>query len=118
MYINDIANINNVKKIKKILNSIDTDAILNSTDLYNYFSNKSIFPLLLETGSPEIVSSNLYNGKIAILIDQVPIALMLPISLFSLITFDEGKKSPLFQTIYSRIFTIIMLFLSIFFLPA
>jgi len=116
MYISDIANIDNVKKVKKILNSIDTDAILNSTDIYNYFSNKSLFPLVLETGSPEIVSNNLYNGKIAILIDQVPIAIMLPISLFSLITFDEGKKSLFFQTIYSRMFTFLMLFLSIFFL--
>lgn len=116
MYINDIANKGNVKKVINIIKSINTDAILSSTDIYYYFTKSSIFPMAQETGSPENIASNLYNGKIAILIDQIPVALLLPTTLFSLMLFPEGKKNNPTITIYSRILISIMIFLSIFFL--
>lgn len=116
MYIDDLANKQNVKAVKKILNNISTDAILSSTDIYNYFSKNSLFPSVLETGSPEIVASNIYSGKIAIIIDQVPIAILVPINIFSLLIFDEGKKSSPVFTVYNRLISGILIFLSVFFL--
>lgn len=116
MYINDIASKNNIKKIKNILSTINTDSILSSTDIYYHFTKNSIFPLALETGSPEIVATNLYSGKIAILIENIPVALLLPTTLFSLMLFTESKKANPTITIYSRVLISIMLFLSIFFL--
>jgi len=116
VYLNDIANKNDVMRVKKLLNDINTDAILTSTDLYNLFTKNSLFPLANETGNAGVIANNIYEGKIAIFIDQIPLAIIVPITLTSLVSQKEGKNSTLLITIYNKFLLFIMVFLSIFFL--
>ncbi len=116
MYIRDIANKENVKEVMKHLNSINTDAILTTTDIYNIFTKNNLFPLANETGNPSIIAERLYEGKIAILIDQIPVAITVPTTLSALINQKEGKNSLPLITFYQKSLLFIMLFLSIFFL--
>lgn len=116
MYIKDIANKESVKEVMEKLNSINTDAILTTTNIYNVFTKNNIFPLANETGNPGVIAERLYEGKIAILIDQIPIAITVPTTLTALINQKEGKNSSPLITFYQKSLLFIILFLSIFFL--
>lgn len=116
MYIKDIANKESVKEVMNRLDSINTDAILTTTDVYNVFTKNNLFPLANETGNPSVIAERLYEGKIAILIDQIPIAITVPTTLTALINQKEGKNSSPFITFYQKTLLFLILFLSIFFL--
>lgn len=90
LYINGIANTNIINKINETLSKIDIDGIINSGTIKNLIEkeNKSVFSTILTTERPDKVSKALLDGKIAILIDGCPFALILPATL------NDYFKSP------------------------
>lgn len=79
-YIDNIADYNNVELIKKKLANIDIDGILDVGTLINYIEgeNKSVFPTIKKTERPDLASDALLEGKIVILLDTSPFAIILP----------------------------------------
>lgn len=90
LYINGIANTNIINKINETLSKIDIDGIINSGTIKNLIEkeNKSVFSTIITTERPDKVSKALLDGKIAILIDGCPFALILPATL------NDYFKSP------------------------
>ena len=86
-----------LKLIKEKLNKIDIDGIINIGTIKNLITdeNKTIFPTIITTERPDRVSSALLKGKIVILIDTSPFAIILPVCLndFFLQTEDTYSKS-------------------------
>ena len=82
IYIDNIADINLVKTIKDKLNNINIDGLLDISILKKYFSNNNIFPTVRMTERPDLISTSLLQGKVVILLDTSPYALILP-SFFS-----------------------------------
>ncbi len=97
LYIKSIYKKEYLNKVTKKLNQIDIDGIINTGTIKNLITeeNKTIFPTIMTTERPDKVSAALLKGKIIILIDTSPFAIILPVSLndFFLQTEDIYSKS-------------------------
>jgi spore germination protein len=80
MYIEDIAQPALVEEVKRRLATIDIDAILESGYIEELIEDNSfsLFPQMKATERPDKVAAALYQGKVAILIDNTPFALIVP----------------------------------------
>ena len=78
-YLNDVTDKNTVSEIKKILEAIDVDGILDSGNIKEYLlKEKSVFPQILSTERPDLVCQSILNGKIALIVENTPFVLILP----------------------------------------
>lgn len=79
-YITDIADLKNVEKIRKKIQAIDIDGILDSGYIADFLSpkQKSSFPKVISTERPDLACSSLLEGKICILVENTPYVLILP----------------------------------------
>ncbi|MDE6284916.1 MAG: spore germination protein, partial [Bacilli bacterium] len=97
LYFDDITDKNMVKTILEKIDTIDIDGILDSSSLAFLLDgeNKSIYPTVYQTERPDIVSMALLEGKIVIMVDTSPFALILPSYLIDYINpnFDNYNKS-------------------------
>lgn len=116
MYVSSIANEKLVKEALRRLKKIDTDSIASSNYLEEALDDNpySIFPTVLETDRPDKVASALLEGRIALLQNNNPFALIAPtffISFFQ--AADDYYRSFIIGTLlrYSRY---ISAFISIF----
>jgi spore germination protein KA len=83
MYISSIADLNTVNKIRELINRIDIDNIATPAFIEEYLTpNKhSIFPQIMYTQRPDRVASNLSDGRVALVVDGIPFAYLLPCQL-------------------------------------
>lgn len=79
-YIKGVARENLVQKVISKLKKIDADGILDSYYILSYLEERphSIFKQIGNSEKPDIVSSKLLEGKVAIIVDNSPIVLTLP----------------------------------------
>lgn len=84
LYIADVANPHLVREVKARLGRIQTDAVLESGNVEQFIQDNyySPFPQVQSTERPDRVAANLLEGRIAILVDGTPFALIVP-SVFS-----------------------------------
>ncbi|MEG0025943.1 MAG: spore germination protein [Bacilli bacterium] len=68
------------KKVCKRLKKINIDGVINSDIIKNLIEqeNKSPFPTVITTERPDIVCQALLNGKVVIIVDNSPYALIIP----------------------------------------
>ncbi len=79
IYMDDIANKDLINKVEKKLNSISIDYIPNSNYIVELMEkNNYIFPNYVMTERPDLVSYNLMNGRIAILVENTIEVIILP----------------------------------------
>lgn len=80
IYIHDIANTNHVKIIQEKLKKINVDGILDSGNIREFLvtKQKSVFPKMISTERPDLVCQSLLNGKIILLVENTPYALIIP----------------------------------------
>lgn len=80
LYIHDIAELDKVNHIIKKLAEIDVDGILDSGNIREFLIAKqnSTFPKVISTERPDLVCHALLNGKIVILVENTPYALIIP----------------------------------------
>lgn len=95
MYIDDIADKKIVDEIIKKLDSINIDAILDSGYIQQYLEERafSIFPQVQTTERPDVVAAAVYEGRIAILVDNSPFALIVPVTLTAFFQSPEDYYS-------------------------
>ncbi len=79
-YFQDIADMEIVEEIEEKISSIDIDGIIDSANLGQLISkeNKVHFPTYILTERPDNVSKALLEGKIALLVDTSPFAIIIP----------------------------------------
>lgn len=82
-YIEDIVNEEILEELKNRLDKIDIDAILDSGYVEQLVEDDgdSPFPQIQATEKPDVVAAALYEGRIAILVDNSPFALIVPATL-------------------------------------
>ena len=80
LYFDDIADEDLVKEILKKLDNIDIDGIIDSSSIGFLLDeeNKNVYPTFLQTERPDMVATALLEGKIALVIDTSPYALIIP----------------------------------------
>lgn len=79
-YLSDVAEEALINQVKTRLKNIDIDGIMDAGNLINYIEseNNSIFPTVLRTERPDRASNALLEGKVVLLMDTSPFALILP----------------------------------------
>jgi spore germination protein KA len=84
MYIKGIVNDKLVNEVRKRLNRIKIDGILESGYIEELIQDKtySPFPTMYNTERPDAVAGNLLEGKIAIFVDGTPFVLLAPTTFF------------------------------------
>lgn len=80
MYIDDIANKDVLDELFNRIENINIDAILDSGYVEQLIEDDkwSIFPQVQSTERPDVVAAALYEGRIVMLVDNSPFALIVP----------------------------------------
>ena len=80
-----------IAEILSRLNNIDTDVLITSGTVEQMIEDRSLLPLprILSTERPDRAASHLIHGRAVLLIDGSPFALVMPITLFSLLNSPE-----------------------------
>ncbi|MHC6181292.1 spore germination protein [Clostridium sp. JNZ X4-2] len=86
MYIKDIVNKEALKELMERLDGIKIDAILDSGYVEQLIEDNkwSLFPQIQSTERPDVVASALYEGRIAIVVDNSPFAIIVPTTMANL----------------------------------
>ena len=108
-----------VADVKKRLESIDASAIVNTGQIEDYLEDSiwSPFPQFLNTERPDRVVANLLEGKIAILTDSSPTALVAPITFFSFFQSPDDFSGRIYVGSFYRLIRLFS-FMTAIFLPA
>lgn len=83
-YLHELAPEEVVNEFRSRLQSIRTDGIIGSSYVEEWIQDNmfSPFPTLLETERPDVIASHILEGRVAVLIDGSPFALVGPITFF------------------------------------
>ncbi len=114
LYMNDIIDKDLIKKVKKKLDTINIDGIIDSAYLKDTLETDNLFPTISLTERSDKVAMALLEGKVVILVDMSSYALILPnffIDFFHTVD-DYYQKS--FNTSFIRIIRILAFFIAIF----
>lgn len=119
LYIDTITKIDTVKKIEQKLKKIDIDGINDITELKKYLNdeNKNVFPSIKLTERPDVITEALLEGKVVILLDNSPYALILPAFLVDFINPISDRYIKSININFLKILRFFCFFLSII-LPA
>lgn len=95
VYIEDIVNKNLLEEIEKKLKKINIDAVLESGYIEQFIEDKTItvFPQMQATERPDVVAGRVYEGRVAILVDNSPFALIIPTGLNAFLQSPEDYYS-------------------------
>jgi spore germination protein KA len=79
-YLDGVTNPDLLKEVDKRLSNIDIDAVLDSGYLEQYIEDNHLspFPQVQYTERPDKVVANLLEGRVAIIVDGSPLALVVP----------------------------------------
>lgn len=79
-YINNIVEKEKINKIKKELENLDVDGLIDSGPIRDYLTknNHCAFPTIISTERPDKCTQELLNGKIIIIVENTPFALIIP----------------------------------------
>ncbi len=115
IYINDIAEEKNVNTIKEALNKIDIDAVLDTGYIRDYLETKqkSLFPKMISTERPDLCCQSILNGKITILVENSPYALIMPAILTDFFKNPEDYYLKFTSSTFSRIIKFIAFLITI-----
>ncbi|SHH32742.1 spore germination protein [Tepidibacter thalassicus] len=83
LYIENIVNQEVLEEVKKRIDTIDIDSILETGNIEQLIEDNSfsLFPQMQYTERPDVVAASLYEGRVAILVDNTPLALVIPVTL-------------------------------------
>ncbi|WP_280770172.1 spore germination protein [Salipaludibacillus daqingensis] len=89
IYMNGITNAKLVQEVRRRINKIDVEHLLNSATIEEFIQDKTltIFPTVYNTERPDTAANSLTEGKIVIIVDGSPFVLIVPV------TFSQFFKS-------------------------
>lgn len=84
MYINGLADEKVLQEMRKRLNAIREDGILESGTIEKHLMDKKLspFPTIYDTERPDGVVGHLMDGRIAVIVDGTPFVLIAPVTFF------------------------------------
>lgn len=104
LYVDGICNSKLVKRIQKSLEIIDIDGIVDSSYLKNSLENgKNLFPTIMMSERPDKSTMALLEGKVVVLVDTSPYALILPSFFFDFFHTTDDYFQKTFNASFIRI---------------
>lgn len=92
------------------------DIVTSISDIGVLYQDDGLLPQIFSTSSPEIIADALIKGRIAILLDNSPIALIVPATLSTFTTSKSYKNMPKYYTIFNHIFISVFFLFAVFFM--
>ncbi|MDQ8735918.1 spore germination protein [Paenibacillus sp. LHD-38] len=114
IYMEGIADVELVNEARRRLSRIDIPSMNGGSQLEELLSDRrlSLFPLIEYVGRPDYVVQSLMQGKVAILMDGSPSALIAPGTLLLLIKSPEDAHLPYYYVSLERLLRVVGLVLS------
>lgn len=114
-YIDGLAHENLIKEVESRVQRIEIDGVFDSGMLEDFIEDAaySPFPQLLTTERPDVVTSHLLEGRVMLLVDGSPFALIMPVTFFSFLQVAEDYYSRFLIATMIRWLRYIFLFISL-----
>lgn len=115
-YLDGVANAEVVREVRRRLNRIVTDSVIESQYLEELIQDDpaTFFPLVRATEYPDRVAASLVEGQVAIMVDTTPFALLVPATFVGLMQSAEDHYERPTVTSAIRIMRVLALILAIF----
>lgn len=115
MYIEETVNKSILKMVKERLDKINIDAILESGYVEQLIEDewKSPFPQIQHTQRPDVVAAGLYEGRVAIIVDNTPFVLLVPATVVTLLQSPEDYNERFFISSALRILRFISIIVAL-----
>lgn len=119
MYIDDIVNKEILNELLERVNNISIDAILDSGYVEQLIEDNkwSPFPQIQSTERPDVVAAALYEGRISIIVDNSPFALIIPATLPGLFQSPDDYYQRWLVSSLTRIIRLLSIALSLILAP-
>lgn len=104
-YLKNVVNQDILDELKYRINKINTSAVLDTGNIEEFITDQNFtpFPLIYNTERPDSVSANILDGKIAIMLDGTPFALIAPTVFTDFFQSAEDYYQPYFMTSFIRV---------------
>lgn len=114
-YIDDIVNKEVLDELTERIDSIKIDAVLDSGYISQLIEDNEMspFPQIQSTERPDVVAAALYDGRIAILVDNSPFALIVPTTLPNLFQSPDDYYQRWINGSFIRLIRLIALIASV-----
>ncbi|WP_186440548.1 spore germination protein [Bacillus licheniformis] len=115
MYTNGICDPKTVKEVKKRMESIEIDSILESGYIEQFIEDTvfTTFPTVYHTERPDMVAGNLLEGRIAIFVDGTPFVLLVPAVFIQFFQSVEDYYSRFDIATFIRFLRVLIFFISL-----
>lgn len=116
VFIDDIVDPKFLAEARKRLKNIDIDAIIDSSELEYLIEDNDLspFPQIENTERPDSVAASLYEGRLAIIVDNSPFVLILPATIGTLLNSSEDYYNRWLDASTKRLLRIVSLMLILF----
>ncbi len=93
-----------VEEAKKRLNKLQVRAVLESQYIEEGIVDQrfSPFPQMLASERPDVIASNLLEGRFALLVEGTPFCLVAPVTLFSMLQSPEDYYQNVYMSVFVR----------------
>ncbi|UFU00615.1 spore germination protein [Radiobacillus kanasensis] len=115
LYLENLAPPQLVEEVLSRIDKIKIDGILESGYIEELIEDSpwSPFPQLQNTERPDTVAANLLEGRVSIVVDGTPFALILPVSFWQFIQASEDYYQRFHISVFLRILRVSLLFLAL-----
>ena len=116
LYMKNITNDDLVAEVKYRINNLDIDYLTSSGQLEQLIQDNKLspFPQVLATERPDRVSNNLFAGKVALIINGTPFALIVPAIFIDFVVSPEDENLNSIFANFLRIIRCIAIFFALF----
>ncbi|RKP51736.1 spore germination protein [Cohnella endophytica] len=115
VYLNNLANPEVVDEIDQRISAVNADNIMSGYLLLEYIENQSYspFPQILQTERPDRVVGNLLEGRVALLTEGTPAALVMPVTFFAFYQSPDDYNSRSLAGSFIRLLRLFSFFIAI-----
>ncbi|MCM3728212.1 spore germination protein [Neobacillus cucumis] len=115
MYIDGLVSPELLQEVQARLDRIKIDGILESGYIEELIEDNpwSVFPQIQNTERPDTIAANLLEGRVAIIIDGTPLALIMPATFWQFMQASEDYYHRYHISIFLRLLRIIFVFIAL-----
>lgn len=116
LYMDNIANPSLVREVKRRISGIAVDHIMSSSCLEQFIEEKSLIslPQILSTERPDRCVKAIMQGRVALILDNSPYALIMPTTVFELLESAEDIYLRPAYSLLVKVIRLLAVFLSIY----
>lgn len=115
LYVEDVINTQCLQEVKARLKGLSLESLIEFEHLVEGLSDStySIFPLIETTGRPDFAVNGLENGRFVVLMEGIPLALIAPITITTLVKSPEDSYFSFYVVSLQRIIRFVGLFIAL-----